>query len=270
MAYTVLAEDTSAHAEQVHLAALKRAGMARRMAIASTHTRRMQQLSLNGFKRRDRDAKVVRQKFANALLGADPSFELGGEVDMWADSDPFDLASELHSILNGMGVDYFVTGGVAACCHGEPRATVDLDLVIQIALGDVARLGAALEDAGFYVPPINLENVAAGIERSLSIIHQEKCTKADLIISSPDPFDTSRMGRREFVDPGFYICSAEDTILKKLNWSQRSQSEKQWRDVQTILRIQGESLDLKYMENWAHTLGVGEELQEALNDSGLG
>ena len=275
MTYTTLTEDTSIHIEQMYLASLKDAGIAKRIAIASTHTRRMQQLSLNGFKRRDGDIKIVRQKFAKALLGIEPDFELGSEElgsgpDMWADSDPFDLACELHSIFDRIGVDYFVTGGVAACCHGEPRATVDLDLVIQIELEDMDILGATLSESGFYVPDINLENVASGTEKSLNIIHQQKCTKADLIIMSMGAFDISRMSRREFVEPGFYVCSAEDTILKKLNWSKRSQSEKQWRDVQTILRIQGDSLDFEYMTRWATTLTVAEELQEALADAGLG
>ncbi|NER00538.1 MAG: hypothetical protein F6K30_28220 [Cyanothece sp. SIO2G6] len=47
----------------MHLAALKAAGMTKRMAIASTHTRRMQQLSLNGFKRRVQHLNLVHQKF---------------------------------------------------------------------------------------------------------------------------------------------------------------------------------------------------------------
>ncbi|MEM9151268.1 MAG: hypothetical protein AAGB19_12545 [Cyanobacteria bacterium P01_F01_bin.3] len=269
MTYKKLAKDTSIHIEQMHLAALKKAGLAKRVAIASTHTKRMQQLSLNGFKRRNRSSSTIRQKFATALLGAEPTFKLGSEPNVWADSDPFDLACELHSILNRIGVDYFVTGGVAACCHGEPRATVDLDLVIQIESKDVDILGKTLEESGFYVPQINLENIATGVEKSLNIIHQEKCTKADLIVASMEPFDISRMSRREFVEPGFYICSAEDTILKKLNWSRRSQSEKQWRDVQTILRIQSDSLDFEYMNHWAIALAVEEALQDALSDAGL-
>ena len=215
MPYTTLSRDTSIHIEQMHLALLRKAGIIRRIAIASTHTKRMQQLSLHGFRRREVDSARIRQKFARALLGIEPTFEIRSEPDMWADSDPFDLARELHLVLDRIGVNYFVTGGVAACCHGEPRATVDLDLVIQIELEAVGMLGKALEEAGFYVPYINLENIARGIEKSLNIIHQEKCTKADLIVTSQEPFDRSRMGRRELIEAGFYICSAEDTVLKK-------------------------------------------------------
>lgn len=269
MTYATLAEDTPLEVEQLYLASLRRAGITKRIAIASTHTKRMQQLSLNGFKRRDRHAEIIRQKFAQVLLGIDPGFALGGEPSVWADNDPFDLACELHSILERLGVDYFVTGGVAACCHGEPRATVDLDLVVQIQSKDISALGKALENAGFYVPQINLGNVAREMETSLSIIHQEKCTKADLMMASLEPFDMSRMSRRELVEPGFYVCSAEDTILKKLNWSRRTQSEKQWRDVQTILRIQGDGLDLDYMHRWATALAVEDTLQKALADAGL-
>ena len=38
----------------------------------------------------------------------------------------------MAQILNAADIPYYITGGVAAIAHGEPRATIDLDIVISI------------------------------------------------------------------------------------------------------------------------------------------
>ncbi|MBD2462577.1 hypothetical protein H6G89_16145 [Oscillatoria sp. FACHB-1407] len=66
-----------------------------------------------------------------------------------------------------------------------------------------------------------------------------------------------------------YFASPEDTILNKLRWGKRSQSEKQWRDVLGILKVQVENLDYGYMADWANQLGILDDLQQALTEAGL-
>ena len=46
-------------------------------------------------------------------------------------------------------------------------------------------------------------------------------------------------------------------------------SERQWRDVQGVLKVQEHALDLVYMQRWAPTLEVTDLLQEALMEAGL-
>jgi hypothetical protein len=53
-----------------------------------------------------------------------------------------------------------VTGGIAAIAHGEPRATIDPDVVIAIYLPQLPALVAQLESQGFYVA--SLPDVMAG------------------------------------------------------------------------------------------------------------
>lgn len=267
MPYKTLAEDTLREGELFRLNALRQAGMIKRVAIATAHTKAIQHLCLSGLKRRETELAVIRQKFSRALLGFNPSFELRSNPNVWADHEPFGLAQELHVLFERIAVDYFVTGGVAACCHGDPRSTSDLDVVIKIEREDIDILAQVLTGNGFYVPPINLENVMEGHERCLNITHIEQCTNADLIVSAKDPFDWSQMERRVLVEPGFYICSAEDTILQKLRWTAQSFSEKQWRDVQAILRIQGDTLDIQYLNHWATIINVQDRLNEAFSDS---
>ena len=46
-------------------------------------------------------------------------------------------------------VRYVVLGGVASVLYGVPRATFDLDILIEASTGNAERLLAALTDAGF-------------------------------------------------------------------------------------------------------------------------
>ena len=270
MTYTLLSHDTSIEAERRHLTALQVVSKSQRAEMASSCTRSAQRFTLSGLKRRESSLEVIKQKFSNALLGFRPDCLIVGTPDMWAMSDPFELARELHLLFEQLRVKYFVTGGVAASCHGEPRTTLDLDLVVAINREDTDILGASLTEFGFYVPQTNLENVMAGIEQSLCVTHQAKCIKADITVSSSTPFDQIKMERRELIDEAFYVCSAEDTILQKLKWGARSHSEKQWRDVQSILRIQEDSLDFEYISQWAKVIDVTVQWANALRDAGMG
>ena len=52
--------------------------------------------------------------------------------------------------LERHGIPYALVGSVASSIYGEPRATNDVDLVIQIGTGDVKRLLAAFPADRFY------------------------------------------------------------------------------------------------------------------------
>jgi hypothetical protein len=47
-------------------------------------------------------------------------------------------------------------------------------------------------------------------------------------------------------------------------------SERQWRDVLGVLKVQAERLDLAYLRRWAAALGVADLLEQALSQAGQG
>lgn len=67
----------------------------------------------------------------------------------------------------------------------------------------------------------------------------------------------------------FWVASPEDIILQKLLWSRNSQSEKQWRDVLGILKLQAPSLDYAYLTQWAENLNLVDAFSRALTEAGL-
>lgn len=67
-----------------------------------------------------------------------------------------------------------------------------------------------------------------------------------------------------------WIRSAEDQILRKLSWYRAGGevSDRQWRDVIGILRVQGGRLDLVSLRAVAGEAGLSELLERALVDAG--
>ena len=66
-----------------------------------------------------------------------------------------------------------------------------------------------------------------------------------------------------------FFASAEDTVLAKLEWYRKggSVSDKLWRDLLGVLKVQGGLLDLTYLREWAGKLGVTDLLEKAIEQS---
>jgi hypothetical protein len=193
---------------------------------------------------------------------------------MWA-QDPSAIAQLLHPVFERLNIRYYITGGVAAIAYGEPRTTQDIDLVIEVDAGSIDALVSALEQAGFYVPAGAVEDIKAGRGRVLGVTHIEQVLRADIVISSDSPFDRSKLNRRQLIaidlsgEALYWVGSPEDIILAKLLWGQRSSSEKQWRDVLAVLKVQQTALDYGYLDEWAERLELSELLSQALVQAGI-
>lgn len=53
-----------------------------------------------------------------------------------------------------------------------------------------------------------------------------------------------------------FLSSAEEVILKKMDFFQQGGSEKHLRDITGILMVSGEGLDHDYIESWADQMGL--------------
>ncbi len=107
------------------------------------------------------------------------------------------------------------------------------------------------------------------------MIHLQTMFKVDVFVVKQRPFDRVQMERRQRVaisqepERFAYIATAEDNILAKLEWYRlgNEASERQWRDVQNVIKTQAERLDVAYMRQWAATLGLENLLGRALDEA---
>ncbi len=271
--YRPQADDTSVETDLLTFHLLRQRTAGERLRMAASLTRSARKLSLCSLRQQFGYLSPTQfaKKIALAWLqeNCPPNYIPTGESPMWI-QDSVSLAIKLHPIFEELGISYYITGGVAAISYGEPRTTQDLDLVMAISPDVIDRLSDALTEAGFYVPGI--DDVKSGRMRTLQIIEMESISRADLVVAGTDEFERLKFTRRrviEFEGTALYFASPEDVILNKLRWRQRSGSEKQWRDVLGVLKVQAENLDYGYMRERAEQLGLVDALNQAVTESGV-
>ena len=66
----------------------------------------------------------------------------------------------MRQALNAAGVEYLIGGAIAEWAWGEPRATQDVDLVVNIPIKSVNKLSKELEKRDMLIPAeIILDNI---------------------------------------------------------------------------------------------------------------
>ena len=191
--------------------------------------------------------------------------------------DPIYLARKIATLLDELDIAYYIGGSVASSLQGEIRYTEDLDLVINIQSSQVQSvLNAFSKD--FYISEIAIEDAMRGRTSSFNVIELETTEKADMFVMRKDAFAISKMERRQLYIPidrpksdGIYLCSPEDTVLQKLVWYRmtKNESQRQWRDVLGVLKLQGDRIDFEYLQKWALELELSDLLATACTESGL-
>lgn len=173
-------------------------------------------------------------------------------------------------ILEGAGVPYMLTGSLAAAYYATPRATQDIDVVIDAREEGIEKLVQGLLDAGLYV---DWEAALAAwrAHGQFNAIDPESGWKVDLIVRKDRPFSRTEFERREEADLlgiKVSVASLEDVLLAKLEWARMGDSELQRGDVVGLLERRGDELDWAYLEKWVAELGLQAEWRTALRRSG--
>ncbi len=176
-----------------------------------------------------------------------------------------DALRAIVALLEDAAVPYMVVGSIASTFHGPPRATRDIDLVVELDERALDRLLATIDPTRFYVPTTTarLEVSAVG---QFNIVDLLAGWKYDLIIRKERPFSREEFRRRTLVDMdglAVHIATPEDTILSKLEWSAAGASDRQLADAVSVLAVAGERIDDAYLDRWAPELGVVDLLAAA-------
>lgn len=111
-------------------------------------------------------------------------------------------------------VRYLVIGGVASVLHGVPRATFDLDILIEATRENAERLLAALLEAGLATASLtNPEDVLA---HEITVFRDR--VRIDVQTRTPGLEFQEAWSRREtmtYEGQPFYVVSKRDLIASK-------------------------------------------------------
>lgn len=184
--------------------------------------------------------------------------------------EPIAVTLLVIDVLEQLIVPYVIGGSLASTQHGMARSTLDSDLVVLMDESHVQPFISQLQDEFYADEEMAFDAVAN--RSSFNLIHLETMFKVDIFVAGDGIFEHAQIERRvpgavsQDLDREVYVLSAEDTILAKLRWYRMGgeQSERQWRDVVGVIKVQGERLDREYLNKMAAELGVEDLLNRLL------
>jgi len=182
--------------------------------------------------------------------------------------------ARLIALLEQLNIPYAIGGSVAAMVYGEPRLTVDIDVMLHAQPEDLARLVDEISRWQIYISPLEaILEIDIPHERPFNAIDGTIGTKADFFVVKTSGLDASAMARRRRLRADrqtaseAWFLAPEDVILYKLSYYRQGGevSQKHPVDIAKMLAVVGDALDLPYIERWAAEIGVG-DLWQALWD----
>lgn len=167
--------------------------------------------------------------------------------------------ADAAAFLEACRVPFAVIGGLAVSIRGQPRMTVDVDIVIASDVDQALALVAKLPESQFR--PL-FQDVESVVTRAfiLPLRHRSTNVKVDISIGLSG-FERQAIARAEqtnFAGLKLPVVQAEDLLIMKILAS-RPQDEQ---DIQGLIVAQGERIDWEYCLRTAKDLGeaVGQDL----------
>jgi len=193
---------------------------------------------------------------------------------MNGESELLGAVARVVRVFDTLGIEYLVGGLIASSVFGEPRQTIDADLLARVLGRHVQPLVENLTP-DFYIEAAAVLTAIQN-QRSFNVIHLATMAKVDVFVGWRTPFAESQFERRQKKVLGqepieLFFASPEDTVLAKLEWFRKGGgiSDRQWRDLLGVLKVQGERLDRDYLKDWADRLELRQLLDRAIEEAGL-
>jgi hypothetical protein len=177
-----------------------------------------------------------------------------------------EFLERITSLLSDAGIPFMVAGSLGSAHYGEPRSTNDIDVIID-PTNEQLQFFISHLNPNDYVSADAVENAIK--RRSMfNVIETTTGWKADLIIRKDRPFSVTEFARRmnaTLLGVDVEIASPEDIILSKLEWAQRTGSDRQFHDARSVFTTMSDHIDVAYLQKWAGELNLTELLNRILN-----
>jgi hypothetical protein len=170
----------------------------------------------------------------------------------------FELIDLVATVCEELGLPYAIGGSMASMTYGEFRVTSDIDVVISLRADDVPRFLARFPLSDYYHDQqAALEAVRTGGQ--FNVILTRDALKIDVHLAA-DEISRRQVSRsRRLKSPSGRLANfspPEELILMKLVYFDFSASEKQLRDITSMLRIAGAEIDQDLVTTLAAAHGL--------------
>jgi len=166
------------------------------------------------------------------------------------------------------GVDYMLTGAFATSCHGIPRSTMDVDLVLALPTAEeLPAVMRRLETDVEFTGQVQFDTLTWG-RRMVGSTRKAPYLKIELFELFDDPFVQSQFSRRKVIHVAALgrecqVPTAEDVVVQKLRWAR----DKDLIDALDVVVVQQpENLDLEYIRHWCRKHGCEQRLDFILSE----
>jgi hypothetical protein len=175
-----------------------------------------------------------------------------------------------------LSIPYYIGGSIASSIYGIARATMDVDMVVDMQAHHISALKQLLEKE-YYIDENMMKQAAKNVS-SFNLIHLKTMIKIDVFFHKADTYARQAISRKrkDTIEEDssaleFYFSSPEDIIISKLQWYEMGNrtSERQWLDILGVMKVQGTHLDKKYLQYWCAELNILALLESACHDADI-
>lgn len=176
----------------------------------------------------------------------------------------------ITTALESHHVPYMLTGSLASSTYGIPRATNDVDIVIDPTREQLLAIVQLFQRVGLTV---HMESALSALRNrtQFNVIDFPRGLKVDLIFRKDRDFSVAEFARKETHEvQGLRLtfASPEDVVIAKLEWAKAGESERQLEDIAGILAMQHDTLDFDYVDKWVEILDLHAQWKAARDLAG--
>lgn len=274
-------KDTSLDAENYQIKLLQTCSIEKRLSLFFSLSNAVLELSQQAIRetKKDKILAIIKYHYSETLVEEVKNYltnftENHLKEKSMSKLDIFSAIIPIIETFNKLGIKYHIGGSFASSAYGVPRATADIDLMADISSKDISEITSCFGHL-YYLSETSIKNAISN-KTSFNLIHLGSILKIDIFIPKSRAYDKEVMQRalskKLEIDNNiltFYLKSAEDIILTKLEWYRLGGevSERQISDILGVLRVQTDNLDFVYLKKWSVELKVDDLLEHVLEEA---
>ena len=160
-------------------------------------------------------------------------------------------------VLEALGANYAIWGGIAVLAYGEPRFTQDMDVLLSPDQFAASLFVKRLRETHYHVEEISVYQAMDG--GFFNVIHLGYLIKIDFYVPT-EPELRAMIDNRKYLPfdemrRAAYVTSTS-LIVAKLRAYEDTQSTRHLDDIASIIRLQGNNLQREPIDIAAARLGL--------------